>query len=138
MFESACDGVRPPPRSAQYHARLCEYLDTYEKAFIVGADNVGSKQFSDIRAVRAWAWTGWPVAARCCRSGRARQERKGSQQAPLASRCSSGGTVQGNMRGGGGSSSGASAQAAAALSPCGASTRGRACEGARKPHQRGP
>ncbi|KAI8470976.1 MAG: ribosomal protein L10-domain-containing protein [Monoraphidium minutum] len=33
-----------------YHARLCDYLDTYDKAFIVGADNVGSKQFSDIRA----------------------------------------------------------------------------------------
>ncbi|KIZ02211.1 60S acidic ribosomal protein P0 [Monoraphidium neglectum] len=33
-----------------YHARLCDYLDTYEKAFIVHADNVGSKQFSDIRA----------------------------------------------------------------------------------------
>ncbi|GBF91776.1 60S acidic ribosomal protein P0 [Raphidocelis subcapitata] len=33
-----------------YHSRLCDYLDTYEKAFIVHADNVGSKQFSDIRA----------------------------------------------------------------------------------------
>ena len=37
---------------AQYHTRLCEYLNTYERAFIVHADNVGSKQFSDIRAVR--------------------------------------------------------------------------------------
>jgi len=33
-----------------YHNRLCEYLNTYDKAFIVGADNVGSKQMSDIRA----------------------------------------------------------------------------------------
>ena len=33
-----------------YHTRLCEYLTTFDKAFIVGADNVGSKQFSDIRA----------------------------------------------------------------------------------------
>jgi large subunit ribosomal protein LP0 len=37
-------------KKEQYHARLCEYLETYDKAFIVGADNVGSKQFSDIRA----------------------------------------------------------------------------------------
>lgn len=35
----------------QYHNRLCDYLNTYDKAFIVGADNVGSKQMSDIRAV---------------------------------------------------------------------------------------
>eukprot|EP00878_Enallax_costatus_P045317 GHUV01054466.1.p1 GENE.GHUV01054466.1~~GHUV01054466.1.p1 ORF type:complete len:146 (-),score=24.27 GHUV01054466.1:417-854(-) len=34
-----------------YHQRLCDYLNTYERAFIVGADNVGSKQMSDIRAV---------------------------------------------------------------------------------------
>jgi len=33
-----------------YHNRLCEYLNTFDKAFIVGADNVGSKQMSDIRA----------------------------------------------------------------------------------------
>jgi hypothetical protein len=46
--------------SPQYHRRLCDYLNTYDKAFLVGADNVGSKQMSDIRAVRwglqAWAW----------------------------------------------------------------------------------
>jgi hypothetical protein len=36
----------------QYHQRLCDYLNTYERAFVVGADNVGSKQMSDIRAVR--------------------------------------------------------------------------------------
>lgn len=35
----------------QYHQRLCDYLNTYERAFVVGADNVGSKQMSDIRAV---------------------------------------------------------------------------------------
>jgi len=33
-----------------YHNRLCDYLNTYDKAFVVGADNVGSKQMSDIRA----------------------------------------------------------------------------------------
>jgi large subunit ribosomal protein LP0 len=32
-----------------YHAKVCKYLDTYEKAFIVGADNVGSLQFQQIR-----------------------------------------------------------------------------------------
>jgi len=37
-------------KKEEYHRRLCEYLDTYDKAFIVGADNVGSKQFQDIRA----------------------------------------------------------------------------------------
>jgi large subunit ribosomal protein LP0 len=33
-----------------YHNRLCDYLNTYDKAFVVHADNVGSKQMSDIRA----------------------------------------------------------------------------------------
>lgn len=37
-------------KKEEYHKRLCGYLDKYDKAFIVGADNVGSKQFSDIRA----------------------------------------------------------------------------------------
>jgi large subunit ribosomal protein LP0 len=37
-------------KKEEYHARLCEYLNTFDKAFIVGADNVGSKQFQDIRA----------------------------------------------------------------------------------------
>lgn len=36
---------------SQYHNRLCDYLNTYDKAFVVHADNVGSKQMSDIRAV---------------------------------------------------------------------------------------
>jgi hypothetical protein len=35
----------------QYHNRLCDYLNTFDKAFVVHADNVGSKQMSDIRAV---------------------------------------------------------------------------------------
>jgi hypothetical protein len=35
------------------HAKLCKFLDTYEKAFVVGADNVGSQQFQDIRKARA-------------------------------------------------------------------------------------
>lgn len=33
----------------QYDKRLCEYLDEYDTAFLVHADNVGSKQFMDIR-----------------------------------------------------------------------------------------
>jgi hypothetical protein len=33
------------------HQRLCKLLDTYDKAFIVGADNVGSMQFQNIRKV---------------------------------------------------------------------------------------
>lgn len=32
-----------------YDAKLCSYLDEFTKAFIVHADNVGSKQFQDIR-----------------------------------------------------------------------------------------
>jgi large subunit ribosomal protein LP0 len=34
----------------QYDSKLCEMLDTHTKCFIVHADNVGSKQFMDIRA----------------------------------------------------------------------------------------
>jgi len=40
------------PFAAQYDAKLCGYLEEYDRAFIVHADNVGSKQFMDIRAVR--------------------------------------------------------------------------------------
>ena len=36
----------------QYDAKLCGYLEEFDRAFIVHADNVGSKQFMDIRAVR--------------------------------------------------------------------------------------
>lgn len=36
-----------------YNDRLCALLDNHTRAFIVGADNVGSRQFMDIRAVRA-------------------------------------------------------------------------------------
>lgn len=32
-----------------YHAKLCKFLEDFEKAFIVHADNVGSKQFMDVR-----------------------------------------------------------------------------------------
>ncbi len=46
------------------HAKLCKLLDTYEKAFIVGADNVGSQQFQDIRKVRAGAVHARSSAAR--------------------------------------------------------------------------
>jgi large subunit ribosomal protein LP0 len=34
----------------QYDAKLCELMDTHTRAFLVHADNVGSKQFMDIRA----------------------------------------------------------------------------------------
>lgn len=37
----------------QYEAKLFKLLDDYDKAFMFNADNVGSKQFMDIRAVRA-------------------------------------------------------------------------------------
>jgi len=33
-----------------YDAKLCELMDTHTRAFLVHADNVGSKQFMDIRA----------------------------------------------------------------------------------------
>ena len=35
-----------------YNDKLCALLDNHTRAFIVGADNVGSRQFMDIRAVR--------------------------------------------------------------------------------------
>ena len=35
----------------QYDEKLCNLLDTYDKLFLVHADNVGSKQFQDIRRV---------------------------------------------------------------------------------------
>ena len=38
--------------AVQYEARLFKLLDDYDKAFMFNADNVGSKQFMDIRAVR--------------------------------------------------------------------------------------
>ena len=37
----------------QYDKKLCDMLDEYDRAFIVHADNVGSKQFMDIRRVSA-------------------------------------------------------------------------------------
>ena len=39
-------------KKAAYAKRVGELLDNYDTAFLVGADNVGSKQFMDIRAVR--------------------------------------------------------------------------------------
>ena len=44
MFETSIYGV-------QYDEKLCHLLDTYDKLFLVHADNVGSKQFQDIRRV---------------------------------------------------------------------------------------
>ena len=35
----------------QYDKKLRDFLSTYDRAFIVAADNVGSKQFQDIRRV---------------------------------------------------------------------------------------
>ena len=36
----------------QYNDKLCKLLDEHERAFLVHADNVGSRQFMDIRTVR--------------------------------------------------------------------------------------
>lgn len=47
------DKLVVPSARSQYHARLCSYLDKYDKAFIVCADNVGSLQFQNIRKVGA-------------------------------------------------------------------------------------
>jgi len=46
-----------------YHEKVCKLLDTYDKAFIVGADNVGSMQFQQIRRVREEG--GGPEGAAC-------------------------------------------------------------------------
>ena len=35
-----------------YNDKLCKLLDEHERAFLVHADNVGSRQFMDIRSVR--------------------------------------------------------------------------------------
>ncbi|KXZ52848.1 hypothetical protein GPECTOR_8g230 [Gonium pectorale] len=40
---------RVSQKKKDYRKRLGQYLQTYDKAFIVNADNVGSKQFMDIR-----------------------------------------------------------------------------------------
>jgi len=42
-------GASKLDKKEAYHAKLCKMLDSYEKAFIVGADNVGSLQFQQIR-----------------------------------------------------------------------------------------
>jgi len=42
-------GASKLDKKEAYHNKLCNLLDTYEKAFIVGADNVGSLQFQNIR-----------------------------------------------------------------------------------------
>ena len=46
----------------QYNDKLCKLLDEHEKAFLVHADNVGSRQFMDIRTVRAAARLNPPAA----------------------------------------------------------------------------
>lgn len=42
----------PSITQSQYDKKLCDFLDEYDTAFLVHADNVGSKQFMDIRRVR--------------------------------------------------------------------------------------
>lgn len=37
----------------QYDEKLCGLLEGYDKCFVVHADNVGSRQFMDIRRVRS-------------------------------------------------------------------------------------
>jgi len=37
-------------KKEQYDAKLCQYMEEYDRAFVVHADNVGSRQFMDIRA----------------------------------------------------------------------------------------
>ena len=37
----------------QYNDKLCKMLEEHDKAFLVHADNVGSRQFMDIRTVRS-------------------------------------------------------------------------------------
>ena len=46
----------------QYNDRFCKLLDEHDKAFLVHADNVGSRQFMDIRTVRAAARLNPPAA----------------------------------------------------------------------------
>jgi hypothetical protein len=46
----------------QYNDRFCKLLDSHERAFLVHADNVGSRQFMDIRTVRAAARLTPPAA----------------------------------------------------------------------------
>ena len=49
---SSLFSLSPNQNDQQYDAKLCKLLDTYDKAFLVHADNVGSRQFMDIRRVR--------------------------------------------------------------------------------------
>jgi hypothetical protein len=51
---------------AQYDSKLCNLLETYNKCFIVHADNVGSRQFQDVRRVCAAAPAQQPASRRAC------------------------------------------------------------------------
>ena len=53
----------------QYDSKLCQFLEDYDRAFIVHAYNVGSKQFQEIRRVSAIG----PLCSKqlCCLSARA-------------------------------------------------------------------
>ena len=75
-FQGAAAGYRLPreplvatclPASVcpcvQYDEKLCGLLENYDKCFIVHADNVGSKQFMDIRRVRPLTSACWSLQA---------------------------------------------------------------------------
>jgi hypothetical protein len=68
---SEAAGAGQPPLTfplllaVQYDVKLSNLLETYSKCFLVHADNVGSKQFMDIRAVR--------IASHACRRPAKRQ-----------------------------------------------------------------
>ena len=55
------------------HDKVCKLLSTYDKAFIVGADNVGSMQFQQIRRV-SFFFGQWERSARAAKTGGLRRE----------------------------------------------------------------
>ena len=57
----------------QYDKKLRDFLSIYDRAFIVAADNVGSKQFQDIRRVSCdlalhhrWGWSRGQAKGQSC------------------------------------------------------------------------
>lgn len=72
----AAPGLRAAPIAPQYDAKLCDLMDTYERAFLVHADNVGSKQFMDIRAVRRRLWGHQATDLARCTDRRPRRRRR--------------------------------------------------------------
>ena len=47
----------------QYNDRFCKLLDSHERAFLVHADNVGSRQFMDIRTAVSYTHLTLPTKA---------------------------------------------------------------------------